>query len=249
MLLAENQSQRWVKGSSLRVFIILFGGKFMKNKLFRRCIYLCIFGGFLVNLRLIPILLDLETSEVFLDNGFGTLLMSMGNKMRNSLIPGMAAGFAGLIMSLQLRLWQGCLLCLLLPFFDVLFQYIFLPVLGMIFMSKCISINLTALVFNYTVIQSYSFPIFFVSLNFYGILLIDKVIILLCTIWNIGWYFLLYLIPPMFPQFDYDQMIMDNGEITRRLMLYGMSYLAVALLLFFILYDIKKLKCWSQKLL
>ena len=163
MLLAENQSQRWVKGSSLRVFIILFGGKFMKNKLFRRCIYLCIFGGFLVNLRLIPILLDLETSEVFLDNGFGTLLMSMGNKMRNSLIPGMAAGFAGLIMSLQLRLWQGCLLCLLLPFFDVLFQYIFLPVLGMIFMSKCISINLTALVFNYTVIQSYSFPIFFDS--------------------------------------------------------------------------------------
>ena len=42
-----------------------------------------------------------------------------------------------------------------------------------------------------------------------------------------------------FPKYDFSQMGMDMGTATKRFLLYGLSYLAVILLVFFILYDIK----------
>ena len=49
----------------------------MKNKLFIKCIYLCILGGFLVNLRSITMFLNVETAEMILKKGFGTSLMNI----------------------------------------------------------------------------------------------------------------------------------------------------------------------------
>ncbi len=89
----------------------------MKYKLFLRCVYICILAGFLVNLRSITSFLDADMMEMILSKGFGTSLMSMGNTIQKFLIPGLAAGFVGLMMNRQLRLWQGCLLCLFLPLF------------------------------------------------------------------------------------------------------------------------------------
>ena len=210
----------------------------MKNKLFIKCIYLCILGGFLVNLRSITMFLNVETAEMILKKGFGTSLMNMGNNIQKSLIPGLAAGFIGFMMNRQLRMWQGCLLCLFLPLFDVLFQCVLIPLLGILFTSESYAINLMSVAFNYTVVLSFSFPVVFIGLVFYGILVKDKLVVLACGIWNIGWYFLLYLLPPIFPQFNYDQLSMDRGELTRRWMLYGLSYSAIILLLFLIFKDL-----------
>ena len=199
----------------------------MKNKLFLRCMCLCILAGFLVNLRSVVMLFNEAAAGMIPDRGFGSSLMSMGNKIQSSLVPGRAAGFAGLMMSRKLRLWQGCLLCLSLPFFDVLFQCVLIPLLSILFAPGSYSITLSAVIFNYTVTQSYSFQVFFIALIFYGILEKNRLVV---------------LIPPFFPRFDYNQMRMDQGELTRRWMLYGLSYLAVVLLLVFVFCDIKKQK-------
>ncbi len=214
----------------------------MKNKLFLRCMCLCILAGFLVNLRSVVMLFNEAAAGMIPDRGFGSSLMSMGNKIQSSLVPGLAAGFAGLMMSRKLRLWQGCLLCLSLPFFDVLFQCVLIPLLSILFAPGSYSITLSAVIFNYTVTQSYSFQVFFIALIFYGILEKNRLVVLTSAVWNMGWYVLLYLIPPFFPRFDYNQMRMDQGELTRRWMLYGLSYLAVVLLLVFVFCDIKKQK-------
>lgn len=214
----------------------------MKNKIFVRCIYICAFAGFLVNLRSMTSFIDSETAGTILYSGFGSALTEMGNRMQSSLIPGLAAGFAGLMMSRRLHLWQGCLLCLLLPFFDVLFLCVLIPLLKMVFLSESSSINMAAFIFNYTMSQYYAFTVFFIVLVFYGILEKDRIITLLCTLWNIGWFVFLALIPPFFPQFNIEQLGMDRGEATRRTLLFGLSHLAVVLLIFFILYDLYNIK-------
>ena len=116
----------------------------MKNKWFIRCIYVCILGGFLVNLRSATMLFDEVTTRMILDKGFGASLMNMGNQIQRSLIPGLAAGFAGLMMTRQLRLWEGCVLCLFLPLFDVLFQCVFVPLYRILFMAESYTITLSA---------------------------------------------------------------------------------------------------------
>ena len=102
------------------------------------------------------------------------------------------------------------------------------------------SVHLSAVAFNYVVSYTYSFSIFFIALVFYGIHAKDRLITFLCVSWNIFRYFLLYLIPPLFPQFNLEQLRMDEGELTHRSLSYGLAYAAIILLLFFIIYDLRK---------
>ena len=142
--------------------------------------------------------------------GFSTYLVKMGNSFQTAFLPGLAAGFAGLMMVKKLRLWQGCFLCLTLPFFDAFFQCVVFPLLSS---GGSGSVHLSAVAFNYVVSYTYSFSIFFIALVFYGIHAKDRLITCLCVSWNIFRYFLLYLIPPLFPQFNLEQLRMDEESL------------------------------------
>ena len=208
----------------------------MKKRIFEYSVFLCIMAGFLANTNSLTLFFDAES---IWGSGFGKALTDLGNQTRTAIAPGLAAGFVILIMNGQLHLWQGCLLCLSIPFFDTLFMNVFMPFLRILFMSEPASINLYAVFSNYTLFLSYTFPVFFIALVFYGISAKKHFITIPCSIWNAGWYFLLNLIPPFFPKYDFSQMGMDMGAATKRFLLYGLSYLAIILLVFFTLYDIQ----------
>ena len=214
-----------------------------QNRVFAKCIGVSVIGGFLVNVRSLFFSSDAQIIQALLQNGYAKSLMDLGNNFQTAFLPGLAAGFAGLMMIQKLHLWQGCLLCLSIPFFDVLFQCVVMPFLTL---SNLSTIRLSSIAFNYTVNQTHSFSVFFIALVFYGIFRKDKLVVLLCTLWNTGRYFLLYLLPPLFPQFNLDKLSMDQGELTKRTFLYGLSYTAVILLLFFAVYDLRKLSCSSK---
>ena len=209
----------------------------MQNRIFIKCLFISIIGGALVHLRSLLLFSDTPISQSLMQTGFSTYLVKMGNSFQTAFLPGLAAGFAGLMMVKKLRLWQGCFLCLTLPFFDVFFQCVVFPLLSS---DGSGSVHLSAVAFNYVVSYTYSFSIFFIALVFYGIHAKDKLITLLCVSWNIFRYFLLYLIPPLFPQFNLEQLRMDEGELTHRSLSYGLAYAAIILLLFFIIYDLRK---------
>lgn len=193
----------------------------------------------LVNVRSFLFFSDTQIAQMLIQKGYSSYLMEMGNNFQTAFLPGIAAGFAGFMMIKKIYLWQGCFLCLTLPLFDALFQCIVIPMVGF---TESFSASLSAIAFNYVINYTYSFSIFFIALVFYGICMKDKLISFLCVLWNIFRYFLLYLIPPLFPQFNLEQLRMDQGELTKRSLAYGLAYTAIILLIFFIIYDLKKLE-------
>lgn len=212
------------------------------KKMFLLAVAGCLLAGLLANIGSLLMLFGDSAREAILYSGFGGALMKMGNRVQNSLFPGLAAGVVILIMGRQLYLWQGCMLCLVLPFCDVVFRNILLPILEVVIVSETISININAVFSNYIVFQQFVFPVFFIALSVYGAIIKNKIIVYLCLFWSFGWYVLVSLIPPFFPQFNLEQMRMDMGETTSWIMHYTWTYLAIILLAFFICYDIKERK-------
>lgn len=212
------------------------------KKLFLRCIWLCVLTGLCLNLRIF--VSALLTNQGMDSQALGRLssgMMLAGNRIESIAVPGIAAGFIGLVMCGRLRLWQGSFLCLVLPFFNALFVQVVGGLSDLLFSSETFSISLSSLASYYvTESFSYSVPFCLILLVFYGFLVKDSLITALSLIWDVAWVVLLALIPPFFPQFSYSSMRMDSGELTRRTMVYGLTYLGIALLAFFIIYDLIK---------
>ena len=200
--------------------------------------FVCILAGFLSNIGLFA---GIFYTEEMLYGGFSTAFIKLGNQVSGSLVPGLAAGIAILLAAHKLKLWQACTLCLSIPLFHALFQNLFIPLVSMaVRPEEVLSVSLPAAALSYIMNESNSFPVFFLGLFVCGILEKDRLAAVLCTAWNIGWYGILNLLPPFFPQFDFNTMQMDTGELTRRAILYGLSYLAVGGLIFLAIYDLAK---------
>lgn len=105
----------------------------MKKRIFEYSVFLCIMAGFLANTNSLTLFFDAES---IWGSGFGKALTDLGNQTRTAIAPGLAAGFVILIMNGQLHLWQGCLLCLSIPFFDTLFMNVFMPFLRILFIDR-----------------------------------------------------------------------------------------------------------------
>lgn len=210
----------------------------MKKNAFTMALFVCILTGFLSNIGLFA---GIFYADEMLYSGFSTAFMKLGNQVSDGLVPGVAAGIAILLAVHKLKLWQACTLCMSIPLFHALFQNLFIPLVSMaVKPEEALSVSLPAAVLSYVMNESNSFPVFFLGLFVCGILEKDRLVAALCTAWNIGWYGILNLLPPFFPQFDFNTMQMDKGELTRRALLYGLSYLAVGVLIFLVIYDLAK---------
>ena len=215
----------------------------MKKRLFAGCIWAVVLAGLFVHLRdpLIEWLhsSDSATAKELLEKGYSTNLMELGNALHDFLFPGLAAGFAGCVMARKLRLWQGCFLCLLLPLSASVFQCVIMPAVPSFDLA---SVKVTAVPFNYIVSWSHVFPIFSIALVFYGILHKDRLTAALNVSWHFCWHIFLYLLSPLFPQFDRNKLRMDHGELTQRTILFALEYAAIFLLLFLAVRDFYKEK-------
>ena len=79
----------------------------MQNRIFIKCIFISIIGGALVHLRSLLLFSDTPISQSLMQTGFSTYLVKMGNSFQTAFLPGLAAGFAGLMMVKKLRLWHS----------------------------------------------------------------------------------------------------------------------------------------------